>query len=59
MPMRTFRSSTCGGGHNTKDNDLWIAATAKATGAVLLTCDHDFDWLNPATITVYWIAQVK
>ena len=47
------------GGHNTKDNDLWIAATAKATGAVLLTCDHDFDWLNPATITVYWIAQVK
>jgi hypothetical protein len=24
-----------------------------------LTCDHDFDWLNPATITVYWIAQVK
>ena len=47
------------GGHNTKDNDLWIAATAKATGAVLLTCDHDFDWLNPATITVHWIAQVK
>jgi len=47
------------GGHNTKDNDLWIAATAKATGAVLLTCDYDFDWLNPATITVYWIAQVK
>ena len=47
------------GGHNTKDNDLWIAATAKATGAVLLTCDHDFDWLNPETITVVWIAQVK
>ena len=47
------------GGHNTKDNDLWIVATAKATGAVLLTCDHDFDWLNPATIAVYWIAQVK
>ena len=47
------------GGHNTKDNDLWIAATAKATGAVLFTCDHDFDWLNPATITVHWIAQVR
>ena len=47
------------GGHNTKDNDLWIAATAKATGTVLLTCDHDFDWLNPETITVVWIAQVK
>ena len=28
------------GGHNTKDNDLWIATTAKATGAVLLTCDR-------------------
>jgi predicted nucleic acid-binding protein len=47
------------GGHNTKDNDLWIAATANATGAVLLTCDHDFDWLNPDFIPVYWIAQVK
>ncbi len=47
------------GGHSTKDNDLWIAATAKATGAVLLTCDHDFDWLNPAMITVHWIAEVK
>ena len=62
--MRTFRYADLSvldlrGGHNTKDNDLWIAATAKATGAVLLTCDHDFDWLNPATITVYWIAQVK
>jgi predicted nuclease of predicted toxin-antitoxin system len=46
------------GGHNTKDNDLWIAATAKATDAHLLTCDHDFDWLNPAIITVHWISQV-
>jgi predicted nucleic acid-binding protein len=47
------------GGHNTKDNDLWIAATAKATGAHLLTCDHDFDWLSPAIIAVHWISQVK
>ena len=32
-------------------NDLWIAATAHATGAVLITTDRDFDhlhgvWLN-------------
>ena len=47
------------GGHNTKDNDLWIASTPKATAAVLLTCDHDFDWLHPAVIPVHWIAQVK
>jgi tRNA(fMet)-specific endonuclease VapC len=47
------------GGHTMKDNDLWIAATAKATGAVLLTRDRDFDWLNPAIITVHWIAQVR
>ncbi len=47
------------GGHNTKDNDLWIAATAKATNAHLLTCDHDFDWLNPTIITVHLIHEVK
>ncbi len=28
-------------------NDMWIAATAAATGAVLLTCDTDFDHLAP------------
>jgi tRNA(fMet)-specific endonuclease VapC len=28
-------------------NDLWIAATARAAGAVLLTCDRDFEWLHP------------
>jgi len=33
-------------------NDLWIAATAKAVGAVLLTCDKDFDWLHPDHVHV-------
>jgi predicted nucleic acid-binding protein len=28
-------------------NDLWIAACARATGAVLLTIDTDFDVLHP------------
>jgi tRNA(fMet)-specific endonuclease VapC len=46
------------GGHNTKDNDLWIAAMARATDAHLLTCDHDFDWLDPA-IAVHWISEVR
>jgi tRNA(fMet)-specific endonuclease VapC len=27
-------------------NDVWIAATAKVTGARLLTCDKDFDHLE-------------
>jgi len=27
-------------------NDVWIAATAKVTGARLLTTDHDFDHLS-------------
>lgn len=29
------------------DNDLWIAATACATGAHLITTDTDFDVLHP------------
>ncbi len=32
-------------------NDLWIAATANATGAILLTTDSDFDHLDPAFLT--------
>ncbi len=31
-------------------NDLWIAATAAATGAHLITTDGDFDPLHPAYI---------
>lgn len=36
-------------------NDLWIAATAASTGAVLLTTDRDFDLLDPLFITRKWI----
>jgi tRNA(fMet)-specific endonuclease VapC len=32
-------------------NDLWIAASTKAAGAVLLTTDKGFDYLDPAHIT--------
>ncbi len=30
-------------GHRMGKNDLWIAAECRRTGAVLLTCDGDFD----------------
>lgn len=33
-------------------NDLWIAATTKVLGGVLLTTDGDFDHLNPTAIRV-------
>lgn len=29
-----------------QQNDIWIAATAKAASAILLTCDRDFDWMD-------------
>ena len=41
------RGAPCG------QNDLWIAATAKAAGAALLTCDKDFDWLDPDFVKVF------
>jgi len=39
-------------------NDLWIAATAKTTGATLLTTDKDFDHLAPALLARDWIDPV-
>jgi tRNA(fMet)-specific endonuclease VapC len=36
-------------------NDMWIAATAKATGATLLTTDKDFDHLDGTHISRIWI----
>jgi tRNA(fMet)-specific endonuclease VapC len=36
-------------------NDVWIAATANATGAKLLTTDHDFDILSPTFLDRIWI----
>jgi predicted nucleic acid-binding protein len=39
------------------ENDLWIAATACATGAALVTCDADFAWLHPMHLTVYLVPE--
>lgn len=36
-------------------NDLWIAATARASGATLLTTDKDFDSLDRQLIRRIWI----
>ncbi|MFP4248149.1 MAG: type II toxin-antitoxin system VapC family toxin [Armatimonadota bacterium] len=33
-------------------NDLWLAATAKATDAMLLTQDEDFDFLHPEHVRI-------
>jgi tRNA(fMet)-specific endonuclease VapC len=35
-------------GRSMGKNDVWIAATAKVSGATLLTTDADFDHLHPA-----------
>lgn len=43
------------GGHALSDNDRWIAATAAATGATLLTTDRDFDVLHPRFVNRIWI----
>ncbi len=42
-------------GHKLGKNDAWIAATAKATGATLLTTDPDFDHLHGSHIDRIWI----
>ena len=38
-----------------QQNDLWIAATAAATGAVVLTTDKDVDVLHPTHIRREWV----
>lgn len=47
------------GAHVMGKNDLWIAATAKATGATLLTTDKDFDHLHPNLIQRIYIAPAS
>lgn len=37
------------------ENDMWVAATANATGARLLTTDRDFDSLAPQFLNRDWI----
>ena len=38
-----------------QQNDLWIAATAKALDAHLVTTDKDFDVLHPDHLRRTWI----
>jgi predicted nucleic acid-binding protein len=47
------------GGHKTGQNDMWIAATTKAAGAVLLSCDRDCLWMNVGLVGVVYVPTVK
>lgn len=40
------------GARDMGENDLWIAACAKASGATLLTTDRDFEHLNAQLLDV-------
>jgi tRNA(fMet)-specific endonuclease VapC len=42
-------------GRKMNPNDVWIAATAAATGATLLTTDKDFDHLDASVVSRIWI----
>lgn len=42
-------------GQSLGKNDLWIAATTTASGARLITTDHDFDRLHGTFIDRDWI----
>jgi len=46
-------------GHPIGDNDLWIAATALAVRAQLITNDTDFDWLHPSPLMRHYVAPVR
>jgi tRNA(fMet)-specific endonuclease VapC len=43
------------GARHLSSNDMWIAATAKAAGAILLTTDNDFLHLNPDVCAVHYV----
>jgi len=47
------------GGHNTGQNDMWIAATTSAAGGVLLTCDTDCVWMDPHLVNVEHVPTAK
>lgn len=52
----------CPAGMSSKNmgkNDLWIAATASATGAKLLTMDKDFGHLNGVYLEVVGVELVR
>ena len=46
-------------GRNTGENDLWIAACARVSQSVLLTCDRDFLWLSPAWLNVAYVPEIR
>lgn len=46
------------GGHNTGENDLWIAACARASQSILLTCDKDFLWMHPNWVRVEYVPEM-
>lgn len=52
-----FHAWTRSIGRTLGHNDLWIAATAAATGAHLITTDTDFDPLHPDHIRCTVIAE--
>lgn len=52
-----FHSWTKSIGRTIGHNDLWIAATAAATGAHLVTTDADFDPLHPERIRRTMISE--
>ena len=44
-----------GGARKLGDNDMWVAATAKAAQAILLTTDRDFLIFHPDYFTITYI----
>ncbi len=46
------------GGQNTGENDLWIAACARSSQSVLLTCDRDFLWMHPSWVRVEYVPEI-
>ncbi len=51
-----FQSSSTG--HTTGENDLWIAASARAAGAVLLTNDNGFSWMHPNLVRIELVPNI-
>jgi tRNA(fMet)-specific endonuclease VapC len=40
------------------ENDLWIASTAKTVGATIITCDTDFQSLDPREVDYRYVSPV-
>lgn len=54
----TIDSTSRKAGHKLGKNDAWIAAIAKAQGAVVVTTDKDFLHLHPQVIEVEYVDPV-